>query len=340
MTATAEPVRLAVLGAGIMGTNHVRVASGLAEVDLVAVVDADEAKATAAATKFGARPVTDIGQVLDDIDAAIVAVPTGYHHALALEIIAAGKHLLVEKPLASDLAQAAEIVAAADEAGTVLAVGHVERFNAAVREMPAFLEDPVHIRADRISPYSPRILDGVVFDLMIHDLDIVLFLAGPDAVVTDVQGTATTARSESEDLAVASITFDTGLTASFTTSRLGQTKTRQVEVTQAESVVVADLLRQDVTIHRMSRHEYLTDEGTRYRQSGVVEIPFIDSRGEPLALEQLDFVNSITAGRAPTVSGQDGLRALELATLVHETIHGRPRSGQPSVPLMTTGSKS
>lgn len=314
-----EPLKLAVIGAGMMGSNHIRVAKSLDVVDLVAVVDAHLERATAAAGE-DARAVQTLAEIIDDIDAAIVAVPTAYHHEAAMALIAANKHVLMEKPLAGNLTEASEIVEAASAAGVVLAVGHIERFNAAVRELPNLVEDPIHIRAERISPYSPRILDGVVFDLMIHDLDIALNLAGPQAKVVSVSGNSTRARSESEDLAVATITFDSGLTASFTTSRLGQAKIRQVEVTQLDSVIVADLLRQDITINRMTRHEYLSDEGTRYRQSGVVEIPFLETRGEPLALEQLDFVAAIAASSEPRVTGQDGLRALELATRVHETV--------------------
>ena len=315
----SSPLRIAVIGAGIMGTNHARVAKSLDAIELVAVVDSDTEKATAAAGE-DAKAVGSLDEVLDQIDAAVVAVPTAFHHGLAMQLIAAGKHLLVEKPLAATLDEANEIVAAADAAGVVMAVGHIERFNAAVRELPPLLDGPLHVRADRISPYSPRILDGVVLDLMIHDLDIVLHLAGPDANVVSVGGTSHRARSDSEDMATASIAFDNGMTASFTTSRLGQSKIRQIEVTQLDSVVVADLLRQDITINRMTRHEYLTDEGTRYRQSGVVEIPFIDSRGEPLALELDDLATAVAEGRPPRVDGQAGLRALKLAHRVQEAV--------------------
>ncbi len=315
----SDPVRIAVIGAGIMGTNHARVAKGLDSIDLIAVVDSDLEKAAASAGEETASAAT-LDEVIDSIDAAVVAVPTAFHHGFAMRLIEAGKHVLIEKPLAATLDEAKEIVAAAEQAGTILSVGHIERFNAAVRELPPLLDAPLHIRADRISPYSPRILDGVVLDLMIHDLDIVLHLAGPDAQVVSVGGTSHRARSESEDMATASIAFDNGMTASFTTSRLGQSKIRQIEVTQLDSVVVADLLRQDITINRMTRHEYLTDEGTRYRQSGVVEIPFIDSRGEPLALELDDFASSVSEQRPPRVDGQAGLRALELAHRVQAAV--------------------
>ena len=318
--------RLAVVGAGIMGANHARVARQSSDVDLVAVVDQDPERASAAVEADG-RWTTDLAEVVDDIDAAVVAVPTQHHHQVALGLIEAGKHLLIEKPLAPTVEEAREIVDAASAAGVVLAVGHIERFNAAVAELSKWVEDPIHIRAERINPYSPRILDGVVLDLMIHDIDIVLSLAG-DADVAHVSGVGRHARSESEDLASATIRFSSGLTASLTTSRLGQQKIRQIEVTQPSSVVVADLLRQDITIHRMSSHEYLSDQGARYRQSSMVEIPFLETRGEPLALELAHFAECVRTGARPRVDGEAGLRAL---TLAHQIDASLSRSDAPEV---------
>jgi predicted dehydrogenase len=309
-------VRLAVLGAGIMGANHARVARQLRHARLVAVVDPDVERAAAAAAPTGAWPVASVDEVLGDIDAAVVAVPTPAHLETAVRLADAGIHLLVEKPLARTSAEAAEVVAAAERAGIVLAVGHVERFNSAVAELPALLDHPVHVAFSRISPYSPRVRDGVVFDLMIHDLDILRWLVGPTASIDEVSGVRRAIRGTTEDLAVVSVRTGDGLTATFTTSRLGQQKIRSVEITQEDSVVVADLVRQDITVHRMTRHEYLSDEGARYRQSSVIEIPFLETRGEPLALELQHFVDCIRTGDAPRVSGADGVRAVELAERV------------------------
>ncbi len=309
------PIRLAVVGAGIMGANHVRVAKAMEGVDLIAVVDQDLERAALCAGD-GVRALSDVEAVLDQIDAAVVAVPTELHFPLASQLIASGKSVLVEKPIALNTDQAQELVDAAEAAGVVLAVGHIERFNAAVVELPRLLQDPIHIRAERISPYSPRISDGVVMDLMIHDLDIVLSLVGPDAEVVSSSATAVKHRSESEDLAIALITFSNGVSASFTASRLGQEKTRTIEIVQSDSVITANLLRQDIMIRRMSRHEYLSDDGVRYRQSSVVEVPFLETRGEPLALEMRHFCDTVRDGGQPRVSGRDGKRALQLAQRV------------------------
>ncbi|MGD9702353.1 MAG: Gfo/Idh/MocA family oxidoreductase [Acidimicrobiia bacterium] len=309
----SDPIRFAVVGAGIMGTNHVRVARQLPGVELVAVVDHDIERARAAARAGGERACDTVAELFGAVDAAVIAVPTAFHLDAALALAEHGVHLLVEKPLAPSVEDAQRIVDAAAANGIVLAVGHIERFNAAVAELPRLLHDPIHIEASRISPYSPRVADGVIFDLMIHDIDIVCSLAGPDAVATKVTGVARTTKGGTEDLASVTVEFSTGLTATFNTSRLGQQKIRTIEITQADSVVIADLVRQDVTIHRMNHSEYLSDEGTRYRQASVIEIPFLETRGEPLALELSHFVDCIRTGQAPRVDGAAGIRAIELA---------------------------
>lgn len=314
MTAT----RIAIIGAGIMGANHARVARVMPGVELAAVVDPDIERARRAAGPSAAS-FTDL-ESLGAVDLAIVAVPTAGHVSVATQLIDRGVNVLVEKPLASTSHEARRLAAHAEAAGVLLAVGHVERFNPAVVELARHLEQPLHVRAARIGPYSSRISDGVIHDLMIHDLDIVASLIGDDAEIVSVAGHARHERSESEDFAVASVEFSNGLSATFEASRLGQEKVRLLEVTQLDSVVVADLVRQDITVRRMSRGEYLSDEGTRYRQSSVIEIPFLETRGEPLALELLDVVDCVRMGRPPVVDAHQGVRALELAERVAASV--------------------
>jgi predicted dehydrogenase len=316
----SAPLKVVVIGAGIMGANHARVARSLRNARLVAVVDPDLERAAAAGGP-GVQAVASLDEVVGGYDAAVVAVPTPQHAETAIALARNGVHLLVEKPIAATIEQAHEIVAAAAEAGVVLAVGHVERFNAAVAELPRLLDRPIHIEASRISPYSARVADGVILDLMIHDLDIVCSLAGNDAEPIHVAGVSRAVMGDTEDLASVTLEFSTGLTATFNTSRLGQQKIRTLEITQAESVIVADLVRQDITVHRMSRHEYLSDEGSRYRQSSVIEIPFLEARGEPLALELQHFVDCISTGATPRADGAAGVRALALAQFIAGEIH-------------------
>lgn len=314
-------IRIGVIGAGMMGANHARVAQQVPGAVLAAVVDPDIDRAKALAGASGATTSADLGDVLDRIDLAVVAVPTAQHRSVVERCLAAGVHVLVEKPVAASVADGRALVEQAERAGLVLAVGHVERFNAAVVELPRLLDDPIHIVAKRVSPYSPRIADGVIHDLMIHDLDIVLSIVGPDVEVASVTGVARSTKGATEDLTVATVAFDNGITASFETSRIAQQKIRTIEITQTESVIHADLVRQDVTVHRMTRHEYLADDGVRYRQSSVIEVPFLEQRGEPLVRELRDVIDAVRTGGGPTVGGNDGVRALALADAIADAVH-------------------
>ncbi|WP_433505157.1 Gfo/Idh/MocA family oxidoreductase [Pseudonocardia halophobica] len=308
------PLKIAVVGAGVMGTNHARVARSLPGVQVTHVVDPDPERAARAAAVAGAEPLADVGEIVGEVDAAIVASPSSMHEEHGLALLAAGVHVLVEKPVATTVEQAERLIAAADAAGMVLQVGHVERFNPAVLELDRMQGDVVHVEASRIGPYSNRVEVGVVLDLMIHDLDIVLALAGGEP--SRVLATAQRTRSGTEDLVSALIEFDNGVTAALTASRIGQNKIRNLALTREKDYVNVDLLRQDVTVHRVDHSEYLSDEGTRYRQTGVVELPFLEHRGEPLFLELSHFVDCVRTGTTPRVTGRDGARALELAMRV------------------------
>ncbi len=306
--------RIAVVGAGIMGANHVRIAATMRDAELTHVVDPDLERGRRAAEAHGALAVATIGEIIGRVDGAIVATPSPSHVAVVVPLLRAGIHVLVEKPIATTEADAEAMIDVAEQEGVVLMVGHVERFNPAVLELDRICRDIVHLDASRLSPYSPRIVDDVVTDLMIHDLDIVRAIAGADVV--DIVATARRVRSQSADLACALLTFDNGVTANVTASRIGQQKVRELRITQADSFVNVDLVRMDVTVNRVEHSEFLSEAGARYRQTGMVEIPFLEYRGEPLALEQLEFLRAIAANRAPRVTGRDGLEALRLVKRV------------------------
>ncbi len=304
-------LKLGVVGTGIMGSNHARIASQHRGLDLVAVVDPDRERAEQLAGTYGAKPYADVSECIDQLDVAVVATPTEHHRDVGVALLDAGVHTLVEKPIAATVAEATELIEAAERSGATLTVGHVERFNPAVLELDNLVTEPLHLTATRISPYASRVTVGVVLDLMVHDLDIVSNLAG--APVSRVQASTSTVRSDSEDLATALLEFSNGVTATLTASRIGQQKIRQLTITQPDDFVEVDLLRQAVTINRVAHAEYLSSEGARYRQTGVVEIPFLEHRGEPLALELDELVRAIDEGRPPRVTGEDGRAALQLA---------------------------
>jgi predicted dehydrogenase len=309
-----DNLRLAVIGSGIMGSNHARVASTLPGVELTAVFDPDRERSEKLAAAFGATAVSGVDELPRLVDAAVVATPTEFHAPIAHQLLAAGVDVLVEKPIAPDVETAQRLVDAAEAAGRVLMVGHVERFNPAVLELDSLLDGVVHVEARRISSYSPRIRDDVVIDLMIHDLDLVSMIAGGAAV--EVMSVVRAPRSASPDIASALIAFDSGVTASLTASRVGQNKIRQIDVTQQDNYLVLDLLRQDVTVQRVQQSEFLSDHGRRYRQVGVVEVPFLEHRGEPLALELSHFAECVRTRSRPRVSGVEGIAALDLALRV------------------------
>lgn len=306
------------MGAGVMGTSHARVASNLRNCDVAWVVDPDLERAEALAKAVGGRSAATVGEVIGKVDAAVLAVPTTMHTVLGVPLLKAGVSCLVEKPLALDIKGADELIDAAASSGAVLAVGHVERHNPAVLELDHIVADVVHVAAERISVFSPRVTDDVVLDLMIHDLDIVATLVGEEPEVVHAVGRRM--RTVTHDLAVAVLEFPSGVTASVTASRLGQQKIRQLSITQTDAFINVDLVVPNITISRVHHSEFVDDDGTRYRQTGVVEIPYLVHRGEPLALEIEDFVRAVVDRVPPRVGGQDGKRAVVMANQVLEAL--------------------
>jgi predicted dehydrogenase len=307
---------VAIVGAGVMGSNHARVALANPGTNVAHIIDPDLERATALAEHVGAQAWASIDALPELPDAAVVATPSHLHRETAEKLAAQGVHVLVEKPLALSVEDAMAMCTAADAGGVVLSVGHVERFNPAILELDRLVEEPIHIGASRVSPFSPRVRESIVLDMMIHDLDIVAALVRSE--LDDVAAISHSHRSETHDLVNALLRFRNGVTAAVAASRIGQHKERQIVITQPESVITVDLLRQDITISKMHHAEYTSDSGTRYRQSGVVEIPFLEHRGEPLALEHADFYGAIREGRPPRVTGADGVNAVRMALQVIE----------------------
>lgn len=309
----------AIIGAGVMGTNHARVTANIRDVDVALVVDPDELRAKSVAGPTDASWARALPRDLTGIDTAVVSVPTERHRACGLKLMEAGVHVLMEKPLAANATDAEMLVDAAKANDVVLLVGHIEQFNTAIIEAHRWIDEVVHVSATRVGPYSDRVNEGVVFDLMIHDLDIVRHFVGSPLV--EVQSTLRRTRSDAEDLACALLRFESGVTASLTASRVGQDKVRRVEITQSNSTISIDLLQQGLRIHRMAEAEYIEGPVARYRQSGVVEIPFLQQMGEPLLNEVRHFFHCVRQGTTPRVSGQDGLETVRWAERVVEAAH-------------------
>lgn len=303
--------RVGVIGVGTMGQHHARVYSGLPGAELVGVADTNEQRAREIATSYAAD-VYDVDELLERVDAVSIAVPTEYHYGLATRCIEAGVDLLIEKPLVRDPERGRRLVREAERAGVTLQVGHIERHNPAVRTLQDIVLDldVIAIEAARLGPRPDRnrqITDSAVIDLMIHDIDIVLSLLGEDVTSVNAVGAADGRH------ATATLEFESGTVGTLTASRVTEQKQRTLSITAGDCYVTADYIDQAVQIHRQSVPEFVAENGNvRYRHESVVENPAVDT-GEPLKNELSSFLDASENGTDPAVTGQDGLRALELA---------------------------
>ena len=305
--------RVAVIGAGHFGRHHARILSAAPGVRLEAVVDVDPAAAARVASETGARPETDAAAVRGRVDAVTVAVPTDRHRAVAVPLLERGISVLVEKPMARTLDEADEMIAAAAAGRAVLAVGHTERHNPAVTAALPAVEAPRFIEVHRIGGFSPRGLDvDVVFDLMIHDLDIVQTAVGE--AVAAVEAVGVPVLSDRVDIANVRLRFASGCIANLTASRISRDRVRKLRFFQPDACISVDCVRQEVETWRVRR----AADRTPVIDGGRVEVP----PGEPLAIEIDDFVRAVARGGEPRVGGAEGRRALALAVRVAAALDG------------------
>jgi predicted dehydrogenase len=317
-----DSTNAAVIGVGNMGRHHARVYSELPGVNLVGVFDADDATAREVAEDHNARAM-NMEALLHAADVASIAVPTQYHADIADQCIDHGVDVLVEKPFVDDLPEGRALLDRADEAGLTVQVGHVERFNPAIRALSDIVADldVIAVETQRLGPPpEDRQLDqSAVLDLMIHDIDVVLAILGGDPDGVTARG------AKNNQYATANLTFDDGTVASLTASRVTQQRVRKLAITAEECRVNVDYIDRSVEIHRHSLPSYIEDNGdVRYRHESIVERPTVET-GEPLKNELQSFVNAATTEADPVVSGEDGLRVLEVA----REIDGLAASEQP-----------
>ncbi len=319
----AQRLSVAVVGVGDMGRNHARCLAAMKGVDLVAVVDSDVDRCHEVAATFECRSVTSISD-LPQVDAAIVAVPSASHAEVGCALMERGVHCLIEKPLALDRTQARLLVDAADSANVVLQVGHIERFNPAVRQLKKLLEGELVLvtNARRMSAVSGRVTDiDVVMDLMVHDLDIMLFLMGDD--IDSIEARAVTGPS-GPDHVTALLSFQDGRLASLTASRITQNQIRKLEVTTRDRFLTVDYPNQELLIFRQGRTGHL-DCSDSFQDKYVLDVEtmrvFI-RRSEPLVAELQHFVGAIRGSNDNEVDGHGAIRALELVWAIQERLEG------------------
>ncbi|RXK47438.1 Gfo/Idh/MocA family protein [Halorientalis pallida] len=313
---TDQPIPVGVVGAGNMGANHIRVYDELSGADLVEVVEPNPDRAAAVSDEYDIRIVDDVAD-LEAAEAVTVAVPNRFHHDVAIDCLERGLDVLVEKPLANSVEAAERIVETASDEDAVLQVGHIERFNPAVETLQKLLEDQVVIALDahRLGPFSDQLSEeNVVFDLMIHDIDILNYLV-PGALST-INAVGTTTRSTELDHVIAQFKSSDGVVSSVTASHVTHGKVRTLDVTTKDVFVRLDYQKQDVTVQRRGS-ERTTNiiDGSGYRTETVTENPYIN-REEPLKNELRHFLDSVATRTKPRVGGKVGVEAVRLARSV------------------------
>lgn len=311
-----NPINVVVAGVGVFGRNHARVYKELEQqgepVRLVGVVDPNTSRADEVAREFGCKAFGSVQQLLtthSEVQAASVAVPTLHHLGVARALMNSGVDVLIEKPLAASLAEADELVKVAASQNRIAQVGHLERFNPAVRATLPILTQPMFFEVHRLSVFTPRSLDvDVVLDLMIHDLDIVLAFA--KSTVKEVRAVGLPILSGKVDIANVRVEFESGCIANFTASRVSTERVRKIRFFQPKQYVSLDYSRQEVLVFTVG-----ADGGTgapsANPQIGVTKPPVASE--EPLHAELRSFLKSVRERSTPVVSLGDGRRALGLA---------------------------
>src|ERR1700687_4848411 len=307
---TKRWLRIGVVGAGVMGSNHARVLAGLPDISLVGVVDPMPTHRARATELTGCRTFSGLDELIaEGVDAATIAAPTHLHHEIALACIARDVHILVEKPIASSGEEGKDIVAAARRAGLTLMVGHVERFNPAVAAIKQALsgEDILSIAITRVGPFPPRMSNvGGVIDLAVHDFDLIRWFTESDIV--EVQPQLSSAVAEREDIALLQFRTASGVLAHINTNWLTPFKARSVTVATRGKYVMGDLLTRQVT------------ECFGFKPDGSYSMRHLPvGHDEPLRAELIAFLDAVRSGGVPAVTGDEGVASLEIAIRCLET---------------------
>ena len=335
-----KPVRVAVIGAGHMGRLHARLYAEMPEAELVAVVDKDAARAEEVTRLYGGRPETEAAAILEHVEAVSVAVPTAAHLAVSEPFIRAGVPTLIEKPLAPTVADARRLASLAETHGTIVHVGHTERFNPVVQAMTSMGIVPKFVEVHRVSPFQFRSADvGAVLDIMIHDIDVLLHLVHDR--VTKVDAVGINVLGPHEDIANARIHFAGGCVANLTASRLALKTERRMRVFSREAYLSVDYQKKtgiaikmdkNLDILAMARERNAEDlshlAGVDFGSLLHVE-PLVISDVNPLGAELASFLAAGRGEQATGVGVEEGVAAVELAARVVESIQQHDWDGGP-----------
>jgi predicted dehydrogenase len=302
-------IRIGVVGVGHHGRQHVRICSDLPGVTLAAIVDTDPQTLRRVAQNWNVPSFSDYRDIVSQVDAVSIATPTVSHHNIARYFLSSRKDVFLEKPMASTVEEAEDLIRIARENQRVLQIGHVEQFNPAIKALRGILREPRFIECHRLARYNPRGCDvGVVLDLMIHDIDIILTLVG-DAVKS-ISAVGVNVLRDTEDIANARIEFDRGCIANVTASRVSAENMRKIRIFQQDAYISLDYGKQAGLIYRKVDRQ-------------IVPCPVPTEKAEPLKLELESFFRSIQTGTRPPVSAEQGKRALEIAMQITREIQAR-----------------
>ncbi|KPJ82050.1 MAG: UDP-N-acetyl-D-glucosamine dehydrogenase [Gemmatimonas sp. SG8_23] len=315
MTPPERDVRTAVVGAGYLGRFHAQKYAAAEGSELVAVVDPDEERRDAVGAEVGAEPLAHHAELVGRVDAVSIVTPTRSHYEIAKDLLQAGVHVLVEKPITVTAEEAGELVALAGEKDLVLQVGHLERFNAAILGVAPLLVEPRFIESHRLAPFNPRGADvSVVLDLMIHDVDLILNMVKSPIVSIDANGASVI--SEEPDIANARIRFDNGCVANVTASRITPRVERKIRIFQHHAYMSIDLHARKTAVYRKD------GDGLPTPLPGITMKHAEYPEGDALATEIAAFLHSVRTGEPPVVSGEDGKRALETVIEIQRLVEG------------------
>jgi len=301
-----KKLRVGVVGVGHIGGNHARIYAELPQAEFIAIFDIDPVRAAEIAAKYKATAARSLEEFAGMVDAASVATSTSAHFSVARDLLMRGKHLLIEKPITENTADARELAQHAAEKRLVLQVGHVERFNPVLSALEQRLTHPRFIEAHRLSPYPNRSTEiGVVLDLMIHDLEIILHLV--DSTVENIDAVGVPVLSRGEDIANARLRFTDGCIANITSSRISPERMRKIRVFQEDAYLSLDYQGQSGEIYRRVNGQ-------------ITREPVAIEKEEPLRQQLASFADCALTGGEPRVSGSHAAAALELAVEITKRI--------------------
>jgi predicted dehydrogenase len=321
-------IRVGVVGTGALGYHHARILKDIAGAGLAGFYESSPERAKKVTEELGIRAHASLEALLAEVDAVSIVVPTPAHFAVAKAALEAGKHVLIEKPITATLAEADELLAIAARKGVLVQIGHIERFNRAVRAALPYVEGPLFLDSDRLAPFNPRGSDvAVVLDLMIHDIDLLLLLV--KSHVKDVAA-GIPVLTPTPDIANARITFDNGAVATITASRVSRERMRKLRIFQRNGYLSLDLGAGTGELYRLRKD---VDLVTLIRQAQPLEafverVPLEAPEGEPLRLELESFLSALRGEGPVAVTGQEGRDALEVALRIMKDI-------ERSMPLAT-----